>query len=458
MKLRSKLLLVAIVPLVLALVLTGLAMRRQQHDLAERQQALVRRSYSEQSQSELRHFVALALSTVSPLYNTGRDDDEIKQQAIKRLAQLDYGPDGYFFVYHFDGTNLMHPRQPELVGQNLLQMQDTRGQRVIREMINKAESGGGFVDYTWLKPSSQQVATKLAYVTSLERWRWMIGTGLYTDDTDGVIRQLEGQLEANVNTSLRWLALIAGISVTLVVGSLLLLSTQELRAADAKLILLTRRLVRSQEDERAWLSRELHDGTSQTLVSVKLLAEAALARLNGQDHPARPVLQLARDRLNEVLDSVRNLSHGLRPAELDQLGLATALRQLGEELCESTQTSFEWQGLGEPAELPVEVRTTLFRVSQEALTNVHKHARARTLRMVLEADATGLRLSIEDDGVGFDSMAVAEHPRRGIGLRNMRERMATIGGTLQLQSSAHGTRVLAELSAEAIARLAKATP
>ena len=147
MKLRSKLLLVAIVPLVLALVLTGLAMRRQQHDLAERQQALVRRSYSEQSQSELRHFVALALSTVSPLYNTGRDDDEIKQQAIKRLAQLDYGPDGYFFVYHFDGTNLMHPRQPELVGQNLLQMQDTRGQRVIREMINKAESGGGFVDY-----------------------------------------------------------------------------------------------------------------------------------------------------------------------------------------------------------------------------------------------------------------------------------------------------------------------
>ena len=112
MKLRAKLLLVAILPLVASLGLTAYVLRQQQYDLAGRQQQLVRRSYVETAQAELRHYVALALSTISPLYNTGRDDDDIKRQAMRQLAQLDYGPDGYFFLYDFDGTSLMHPRQP----------------------------------------------------------------------------------------------------------------------------------------------------------------------------------------------------------------------------------------------------------------------------------------------------------------------------------------------------------
>ena len=165
MKLRAKLLLVAILPLVASLGLTAYVLRQQQYDLAGRQQQLVRRSYVETAQTELRHYVALALSTVSPLYNTGRDDDDIKRQAMRQLAQLDYGPDGYFFLYDFDGTSLMHPRQPELVGRNLLAMRDARGLPVIREMIDKARVGGGFVEYTWNKPSTRENMPKLGYVT-----------------------------------------------------------------------------------------------------------------------------------------------------------------------------------------------------------------------------------------------------------------------------------------------------
>ena len=209
MKLRGKLLLVAVLPLVAALGATTLVLRQQQHELAQRQQELVRRSYSEATQAELRHYVALALSTVSPLYNTGRNDDDIKRLAMEQLAQLDYGPDGYFFLYRFDGTNLMHPRQPELVGQNLLGMLDARGMPAIRMMIDKAREGGGFVDYTWNKPSTRQDSPKMAYVTGLERWQWMIGTGIYTDDLDRVMHQLDNQLEANLRQTMRWIAMAA---------------------------------------------------------------------------------------------------------------------------------------------------------------------------------------------------------------------------------------------------------
>ena len=455
MTLRTKLLLVAILPLIASFVSISFVLRQQQSNLSNRQQVLVRQSYTDAAQTELRHYVALALSTISPLYNTGRDDAQIQQEAMRRLAQLNYGPDGYFFLYDFDGTNLMHPHQPELVGRNLLELRDARGQPAIRMMIDKARSGGGFVDYTWNKPSTHSEAPKLAYVTGLSRWHWMLGTGSYTDELDTVVEQLDNQLDSNVDTTLRWIAATAAASVVFVLASVLGLGFTELRAADAKLTLLARDVVRSQEQERAWLSRELHDGTSQTLVSVKLLTESAIERLTPEEDRARPILQRALERINDALNAVRGISHRLRPAELDTLGLTTALRQLGQEMCTPVNTAFEFDAVDEPGGLPDEIRTTLFRVSQEALTNVCKHAKASRVRMALLSTDHGLRLSIEDDGQGFDSEAIAQHPRRGIGLRNMRERLVAIGGSLQVSSRPQHTVIVAEVPSAAIRRFAE---
>jgi two-component system, NarL family, sensor kinase len=446
MNLRLKLLLVATVPLVLAFALTTWVLRQQQADLSRRQQDLVRSAFTEATKAELRHYVALALSTISPLYNTGRDDDDVKRLAMQQLVNLDYGPDGYFFLYDYTGRSLMHPRQPELVGQDLIDLRDRRGQPVIRQMIDKARAGGGFVEYTWNKPSTHADTPKLGYVTGLERWQWMIGTGTYTDDIDQVVSQLDEQLAANLATTQRWVAAAAALSVAIVLASVLGLSITELRAADAKLTLLARRLVRSQEDERAWLSRELHDSTSQTLVSAKLLTESAIERLPQQDAAVRPVLARVLARMGEALDGVRAISHRLRPAELDTLGLHTALRQLGEEGCAAAGLGFAFDSAGdEPPGLPDEVRTTLFRVAQEALTNVQKHARATQVRVLLDSSAAGLRLTVEDDGRGFDLDAVAQHPRRGIGLRNMRERLNDVDGTFEIVSGAEGTRIVARV-------------
>ena len=456
MNLRAKLLLVATVPLVMAFVLTAWVMRWEQASLGKRQQELVRSAYSNATRAELRHYVALALSTVSPLYNTGRDDDDVRRLAMQQLVNLDYGPDGYFFLYDYSGKCLMHPRQPELVGQQLLDQKDARGFPVIRKMVDTARSGGGFVEYTWLKPSTHEQAPKLAYVTGLDRWGWMIGTGIYTDDVDGVERGLGEQLSASLATTLRWVAVATAASAALVMASVLGLSLTELRAADAKLTLLARQLVRSQEDERAWLSRELHDGTSQTLVAAKLLTESALERLPREDTQVRPMLQRALARLASALEGVRGISHRLRPAELDILGLTTALRQLGDETCTAAGIQFNFVESGEGAgTLPDEVRTTLFRVGQEALTNALKHARAKHIRMHYFQGSQGLRLTVADDGLGFDPEAVAQHPRQGIGLRNMRERLVSVGGSLNLLSGHSGTTLTAVVPQTVLQRLAR---
>jgi two-component system NarL family sensor kinase len=437
--------------------LIALNQRQQEEDLAQSQQALVKAAFMDTAKTELRHVVALALSTISPLYNTGRDDEEIKQQAMRQLAALDYGSDGYFFLYNDEGVNLMHPRQPELVGKNLRRMRDENGQFPIQMMMDKAKAGGGFVEYSWNKPSVQGAAPKLAYVTPLERWHWWIGTGLYVDDTERVLSQLDHELAGSVNKTMRWVAGITVLGVLVIFAGGLWVGIHELRLADAKLTLLARQIVSSQEEERAYLSRELHDGTSQTLVSVKLLTESALERLPPESTAARAALRRAVDRLQDALAEVRGMSHRLRPVMLDTLGLSAALGQLAQEMWGESSTRFRLRLEGEPRDLPDDIKTVLFRVTQEALTNIQRHAGASRVDLQLTFNPEGVQLRMEDNGRGFDTDFMLRHPSRGIGLRNMRERLASIDGQLSVQSRPGQTVLLAAVPDSAIERFAEAT-
>jgi two-component system NarL family sensor kinase len=426
MNLRTKIVALAVAPLLVALVLVALAVRHQEHDLARRERALIEKSYMEQRRSELRSYVDLAVSIVRPLYDAGRDDEETRTEALRRLAALDYGDDGYFFVYDMQGRSLMHSRQPDLVGQNLWDMRDSQGRFTIQDLIAGARTGGGYVEYEWRKPSSEQMAPKLGYVTALPRWNWMVGTGLYLDDIETTMQALDRQMSANVTTTL--------------------LNLSEHRVAEAKLRLLARRVVQSQEEERGHLARELHDGTSQTLVSAKLLIESAVEALDRERQTAPPALGKALQRLNDSLLEVRRISHRLRPALLDTLGLPAALQRLGDEFAEEGGIDASIMLEGEAFELSQEAKTALFRVTQEALTNVRKHATAHRVHIALGfSDDEGVRLEIGDDGTGFDVDAMQLDPRRGIGLRNMRERMESIGGHLSVQSGDGGTTIVAEV-------------
>ncbi|WP_151636640.1 cache domain-containing protein [Noviherbaspirillum aerium] len=448
MKLRQKILLLAITPLIVALLAIAIAVRHQANLLAQQQRASVETAYLASKEAELSHYVALATRSIAHLYDSGLNDEETKMKAIHILASLDYGDDGYFFLYDLSGKSLMHPRLPDLVGKNLWELRDPEGNPTIQRLIAKARSGGGLVRYLWEKPSTRKMAPKLGYVVMLERWGWMLGTGIYLDDVDNALAKIDAQSSVNIRSTMLWIAIIAIASSLTVALSGLALNISEHRVADAKLRVLAQRVVRSQEEERARLSRDLHDGISQWLVSIKLQVESGIAKLAAnasKPEIARVSFDRAAVQLNDVLGEVRRISHDLRPALLDDLGLAAALDHLAREFGEHTAIDVDFLSEGVTEGLSDVANTVMFRIAQEALTNIKRHAGATSVRMRLTGGRHEVSLYIADNGVGFDVAGVSQHPKRGIGLRNMHERVNTVGGRLELSSSGEGTKVVAIL-------------
>jgi two-component system NarL family sensor kinase len=443
MRLKTKILLLAALPLLAALAVIAFSVQHQDRALAQRERALVERGYMEARRAELRHYVLLAASVVKPLHDSGRDEPATRAEAMRLLSSLDYGHDGYFFLYDLHGTVLAHSRQPELVGRNLWELRDPLGRPTIQNLIAQARAGGGYVEYLWRKPSSGEMAPKLGYVIALPRWGWMLGSGLYLDDIHATLAQLDQQVSSNVRDTLLGIAGIAAAGVAVISASGLLLNLSEHRVADAKLRLLARQVVQSQEDERAHLARELHDGTSQMLVSAKLCIESAVHELGHAGRAPPSALDKALQRLNDTLVEVRRISHRLRPALLDTLGLPAALEHLGREFAENGRIDARVAVDGEPAELPGEVKTALFRVTQEALTNVAKHAGATRVSVVVTRREGLVMAVVEDDGQGFGA---AGGEGAGLGLVGMKERVGLLGGRLAIESTeGAGTTIVAEV-------------
>lgn len=455
MKLRHKLILLAVLPLLLALAAIAATLLYQAQQMALQQRAAVQQVFLQNKQAELRHYLKLGLAAIDELYQQTHNQAAAQAQAKRVLSQLDFGSDGYFFIYDLNGTNIMHPRQPELPGKNLWDQRDPQGRYTIRELINTAQEGGGTLLYTWRKPSSGQLATKLGYVLKLERWGWVVGTGLYMDEIDQTLQKLDQQVSENRRRTLIWIAMIALISTISIAACGLLLNMSESRLAEQKLKMLAQNVVHSQEEERARLSRDLHDGLSQLLVSTKLLLESAIDRFTpGASSPpnmltnslALAPMQKALAQLNQALAEVRQISHDLRPALLDDLGLEAACQQLADEFEQASGMAVSFEVDGETPHLSGAANTMLYRILQEALTNIHKHAKhANQVRICLHGDAQHFLFSIHDNGAGFVWADVANNPGRGIGISNMRERLAAIGGQLKIHSGAQGTSVIAQV-------------
>lgn len=447
MKLRQKVIFLAITPLILALCAIALAVRHQSQLLAQQQRATIQQAYLSSKEAELKHYVALASHSISHLYDSGRDDAATRAEAMRILSSLSYGDDGYFFLYDMQGNTLMHPRQPELVGQNLFGLRDEHGRPTIQNLLQRAREGGGLERYMWVKPSTHKPVAKLGYVIAMPKWGWMMGTGIYLDDVDQALAKIDIQQSGNIHSTMLWIAGIAIAAAVAVASSGLALNISELRVADAKLKVLAQRVVESQEEERARLSRDLHDGISQWLVSIKLQIEAGIIRLAsarpGQQQAAQAVFEHAADQLSNVMGEVRRISHNLRPAILDDLGLAAALHHLAKEYTLSSGTPVHFETSGAVDGLADVANTVLFRLAQEALTNIERHAGASRIDISLAGDDAGVTLRIRDDGHGFDAEGIALHPQRGIGLRNMMERMDAIGGRFEIMSSTDGTLVTA---------------
>ena len=202
-----------------------------------------------------------------------------------------------------------------------------------------------------------------------------------------------------------------------------------------------RRVVEAQELERRRLARELHDETGQALTSI-LLGLKALEERTG-DEASRAATEELRELVVSTLQDVRRLAVELRPTALDDFGLVAALERLTASFAEQTGISVDFQTALADERLPEEVETALYRIVQESLTNVVKHARARRVSILLARKEGSVKAVIEDDGRGFDP---AEQVGDGFGLVGMRERLALLGGRLEIESDADaGTTIAAEV-------------
>jgi signal transduction histidine kinase len=200
-----------------------------------------------------------------------------------------------------------------------------------------------------------------------------------------------------------------------------------------------RRVVEAQELERKRLARELHDETGQALTSILLGLKPLEDATEGETRAA--VLAL-RELVVSTLQNVRRLAVELRPSALDDFGLVPAIQRLAESFGESgVHVDVEAQ-IGDER-LPEAVETTLYRIVQEALTNVTKHAEARRLSITLTRKNGSIVAIVEDDGKGFDPAAAESD---GLGLLGMRERLALVGGKLRIEAAAGaGTTIAAEV-------------
>lgn len=211
---------------------------------------------------------------------------------------------------------------------------------------------------------------------------------------------------------------------------------------------MSQQILSVQEEERRRLSRELHDDVGQALTALKIDLEMIHADLVPEFDPLRQSISKAIQTTGSALERIRLLAQGLHPPSLETEDLSSTLESLCQDFAEHTQLHVDYVGVELPM-LPQLVTITLYRLLQEALTNVVKHAQAHRVYVTLRSDAQEISLSVEDDGQGFDRQI--EPPSKGIGLQDMRERLTLLGGWLEIESRLGcGTRVVAHIPWETV--------
>lgn len=446
MPLKVKLILLTLLPLLLISAAISWIAIHQATSLGQKEIATFRASLIAAKEQALKDTVDLALDSINHIYQNAAANDEKAKTEVKRiLSDLRYGNDGYFFVYHEDGTNLAHPVLPELVGKNLFHLQDNNGDYLIQALLEKAKSGGGFHQYLWHKPSSDLIVTKLSYAAWLPKWRWMIGTGLYIEDVARQMTKVEQGVQANIRTTFISVIVLVAITTLLILITTLAINLHEHRLADSRLKELAHKTVMFQEEEKKHVARELHDGVNQLLVSCKCHLELLQDKIAKSDiEQAIRHRGLSESSLLQAIAELRRISHNLRPSSLDDIGLIAALDNLLSDFSASTGIRVHRSLALGNASLSTEMMTTLYRVAQESLVNISKHARSDAVDIELAVIQENLQFIIRDHGTGFNVQHAMNG--KGIGLRNMRERLEFLGGELDISSEpGQGTEILVNL-------------
>lgn len=200
------------------------------------------------------------------------------------------------------------------------------------------------------------------------------------------------------------------------------------------------RLVESQEEERRRIARELHDSTGQTMAALALNLSVLEGKASCLDEQGRAALSDSLILASQISKELRNISYGLHPPALDEMGLEGALRWYVDSFVKRTGLGVDLVLPSTLPQLSESARLTAFRLIQEALANTHRHSDSKTAKVVVSGDGRAIRLEVSDEGSG-----IAPSHTLGLGLLGMRERVAQLGGRLEVTSHGRGTSVKAVL-------------
>ncbi len=207
---------------------------------------------------------------------------------------------------------------------------------------------------------------------------------------------------------------------------------------------LSLQLLRAQDEERRKISRELHDGLGQSMAAAKMIADSFLTRVPDKEATTELVTIL-----EEALTSVRTMSYLLHPPLLDEIGLASAAEWFIEGFSKRTGIVVTCGIIGDKRRLPPAAELTLFRILQESLTNIQRHARSPSAEVRLDFGGERVTMRVQDQGVGIPAEALErfqiDGTQVGVGLAGMRQRMQEQNGTFSLSSDSHGTTISVQL-------------
>jgi two-component system NarL family sensor kinase len=213
----------------------------------------------------------------------------------------------------------------------------------------------------------------------------------------------------------------------------------ELRSLD-----IPKKILDAQERERRRVAQDLHDGVNQVLRSIRLRLEESFPYLRAPENVMNDMRRIGDD-LEEAADEINRISHNLLPSQLDHLGLLPAIRSLGNEFSSRTGIAMRYRFIGVPERFDREIELGLFRIVQECLNNIEKHARAESVDIELDKDEHSIIAVVQDNGNGFTNMslATAKGTPLGVGIHTMKERASLLHGSVSIESMPfEGTRVI----------------
>jgi two-component system NarL family sensor kinase len=242
------------------------------------------------------------------------------------------------------------------------------------------------------------------------------------------------------------------IAVSVIAGLGASLNLNVRKLANDQMSLLNQQIIDSQENERQRVSRELHDGVNQLLVAAKYRLENL--QKESDENIKASELEASKKAMELAIVELRRISRDLRPPQLDDLGLVAGIDSYINDLRKRTDLELIFEHDIEGVQMVPEVETTLYRIVQEALHNVEKHAQAKGVDIILQREGKKLLLTVSDDGKGFvvvTDKKSKDFAKDSMGLQNMKERIQAIGGDFKVTSNlSEGTEIRVSLRMEFI--------